>query len=356
MAEEKIQVDHKTLESFVSELFAQAGMREDDAAFHAQALVQTNLWGVDSHGVLRVPAYVERLRSGAMNPRPETSIVKGAGALEVMHGDDGPGFIVGRDAMNRAVELAEEHSLGAVGAIRSNHFGAAGIYARLAAERDMIGIAMTNVIPNVVAPGGSKPVTGNNPLAIAAPTFSDFPLVLDMSLSRVAGGKLLLAKKRGEKIPRDWATDAGGRPTDDPEEAFDGFLLPMGGYKGLGLSYVIDILSGLITGGVFGDDIKSMYRHSDEPSLTCHFMIAVNPLAIMDKEEMRERMASFYRRVKASPMWDESKEMYLPGEIEYRTSLERKEKGISISKNLYDDLTSLGEEMGISSKLYQLNT
>ena len=351
MSEDKTLVNHEKLEAFVTDLFAQAGMREEDAAFHASALVQTNLWGVDSHGVLRVPVYIERFRSGAMNPRPETKIVRAAGALEVMHGDDGPGFIVGRDAMNRAVELAEEHSLAAVGVIRSNHFGAAGIYARLAAERDKIGVAMTNVIPNIVAPGGSKPVTGNNPLAIAVPTFGEFPFVLDMSLSKVAGGKLLLARKRGEKIPLDWATDAEGRPTDDPEEAFDGFLLPVGGYKGLGLSYAVDILSGLITGGVFGDDIKSMYRHRGEPSLTCHFMIAIDPLAIMGREEMEQRMDAFYQRIKTSPMWDESKQMYMPGEIEYLTTLERAEEGVPISQTLRDELTALGEEMGVSRTL-----
>ncbi len=350
-AEKKIRVNHETLEAFVSDLFAQAGMKLDDADFHAHALVQTNLWGVDSHGVLRVPVYVERLRSGAMNPRPETKIVRATGALEVMHGDDGPGFIAGRDAMERAVELADEHGLGAVGVIRSNHFGAAGIYARLATERDMIGIAMTNVIPNIVAPGGSKPITGNNPVAVAVPTFSDFPFVLDMSLSKVAGGKLLLAKKRGEKIPLDWATDAEGKPTDDPEEAFDGFLLPTGGYKGLGLSYVVDILSGLITGGVFGDDIRSMYRHQDEPSLTCHFMMAIDPLAIIDKADMEERMNRFHEGVKTSPMWDESKEMYLPGEIEYLSALERRDRGIPISENLHDELKALGEEMGVSHAL-----
>jgi LDH2 family malate/lactate/ureidoglycolate dehydrogenase len=351
MEEERIRVDHETLEAFVSELFVRAGMVEEDAAFHGRALVQTNLWGIDSHGVLRVPVYIERLQSGAMNPRPDTRIVKQAGALAVMHGDDGPGFVVGRNAMRHAVELAAEHSLGAVGVIHSNHFGAAGIYARLATDQDMIGIAMTNVIPNIVAPGGSKPVTGNNPLAVAVPTFSEFPFVLDMSLSTVAGGKLLLAMKQGERIPLDWATDAEGRPTDDPERAFDGFLLPVGGYKGLGLSYVVDILSGLITGGVFGWDIKSMYRHRDEPSLTCHFMIAIDALAIMDRAEMEERMAAFHERIKTSPMWDDSKGMYLPGEIEYRTSLDRRRDGIPISGNLYDDLRALGERMGASHEL-----
>ena len=355
MAEKEILVSHKTLTTFVSALFANAGMKEKDAAFHARALVQTNLWGVDSHGVLRVPIYLKRMRSGAINPQPDINSIKGSFGLEVLDGDDGPGFIVGRDAMLRAIELAEQFNIGAVGAIRSNHFGATAIYARLAAERGMIGIATTNVVPNIVAPGGSKPVVGNNPLAIAIPTFGAFPFVLDISLSAVAGGKLLLASKKGEKIPLDWATDSEGQPTDDPDKAFAGFLLPMGGYKGLGLAYAVDVLCGIITGGVFLDQMKGMYKYPDDPSLTGHLMIAINLLAIMSREEMQSRMASFFQTVKASPMWDESKEMLLPGEIEYRTSLERKKNGIPIPPKLYEELVALGREMGVSSALSRLD-
>lgn len=355
MAEKEILVSHKTLTTFVSALFANAGMKEKDAAFHARALVQTNLWGVDSHGVLRVPIYLKRMRSGAINPQPDINSIKGSFGLEVLDGDDGPGFIVGRDAMLRAIELAEQFNIGAVGVIRSNHFGATAIYARLAAERGMIGIATTNVVPNIVAPGGSKPVVGNNPLAIAIPTFGAFPFVLDISLSAVAGGKLLLASKKGEKIPLDWATDSEGQPTDDPDKAFAGFLLPMGGYKGLGLAYAVDVLCGIITGGVFLDQMKGMYKYPDDPSLTGHLMIAINLLAIMSREEMQSRMASFFQTVKASPMWDESKEMLLPGEIEYRTSLERKKNGIPIPPKLYEELVALGREMGVSSALSRLD-
>ncbi len=242
MAENEVLVKPDVLESFVTDLFEQAGMTRDDAAYSAHALVQTNLWGVDSHGVLRAAIYIERLRKRAVNPRPQIKTIRGGFALEVIDGDDGLGLIVGRAAMNRAIKLAEKFNVGVVGAIKSNHFGAAALYARLAAERGMIGIAMTNVVPNVVAPGGSKPITGNNPLAIAIPTFGEFPFVLDMSMSAVAGGKLLLAAKKGQRIPLDWATDKEGHPTDDPNIGFNGFLLPMGGYKGLGLSYVVDIL------------------------------------------------------------------------------------------------------------------
>ena len=340
-----------TLQNFTARLFSRTGMTEQDAVFCADALVQTNLWGIDSHGVLRVPLYIKRLRSGAMNPRPHIKTMFGSQAMEIMHGDDGAGFIVGRAAMNRAVELAAQFNIAAVGVVHSNHFGAAGIYARMAAEQGLIGMVMTNTIPNIVAPGGSKPITGNNPLALAIPTFGEFPFVLDISLSNVAGGKLLLASKKGEKIPLDWATDREGRPTDDPDEAFAGFLLPVGGHKGLGLSYAVDILCGLITGGVFQHQMKSMYQHPDEPSLTGHFMIVINPLIFISRDEMKTRMADFCQTIKTSPMWTESNKMMLPGEIEHRTALRRKANGIPLPENLYNELVVLGDELGVEAKL-----
>jgi LDH2 family malate/lactate/ureidoglycolate dehydrogenase len=351
MADEQILVDCQALESYVADLLEAVGMRTVDAAFHAKVLVDSNLWGVDSHGVLRAPVYVRRMRAGAINPRPEIKMVRGSLGLEVLDGDDGPGFLVGRDAMERALDLAAEFNVGAVGAIHSNHFGATAIYSRLAAAQGMIGIAMTNVVPNVVAPGGSRPVVGNNPLSIAIPTYGDFPFVLDISLSAVAGGKLLLASKKGEKIPLDWATDREGRPTDDPDEAFAGFLLPVGGYKGLGLAYAAEILCGVITGGAFLQGMKGMYKYPDDPSLTGHFMIAINVEAILGREEMQARMAEFARTVKASPMWDERREMLLPGELEYRTSLARKRDGIPLPPKLYDELRSLGRELGVPGDL-----
>ncbi len=348
MSEKEIFVPATQLQHFISNLFLSTEMSRTDADFCASALVQTNLWGIDSHGVLRAPIYLQRLHSHAINPKPDIKKFQGSGAFEVLDGDDGIGFVVGKTAMVRAIELAEQFNVGVVGAVRSNHFGAAGLYARMATERGMIGIVMTNVKPNIVAPGGSKPITGNNPIAFGIPTFGEFPFVLDISLSNVAGGKLLLAGKKGEKIPTNWATDKNGRPTDDPDEAFAGFLLPLGGHKGLGLSYVVDILSGLITGGAFQHSLKSMYKHPDDPSLTGHFMIVINPLILMSQEEMQARMAEFYRTIKASPMWDASQEMMLPGEIEHRTALSRLQTGLPIPTALYDDLKALAEKYDVA--------
>lgn len=354
MAQEYKLVDHRALEEFATAVFMKSGMKREDAQYCAEALVLTNLWGIDSHGVLRLEAYFRRLQKGAMNPVPRIRQMKGAMGLEVLDGDDGIGFLTARAAMQRAVELAEIYSLGAVGVIKSNHCGAAALYARLAAEKGMIGIAMTNVVPNMVVPGGSRPITGNNPIAVAVPTFGDFPFVLDISLSAVAGGKLILASKKKEKIPLDWATDKEGRPTDDPDKGFAGFLLPLGGHKGFGLSLVVDILCGVITGGAFQHHLRGMYKYPDDPSLTGHFTLALNPLALMPREELEARMADFYKTIKDSPMWDSSREMFMPGEIEYRNAREREQHGIPLPVTLFDDFQSLGQELGLQTKLAEI--
>lgn len=347
----EVIVDHKELQEYVAALFQHSGLTGEDAAFTAKSLVDTNLWGVDSHGVLRAPIYLQRLKNGAIKARPEIKIVKSAITMEVMDGDNGSGQIVGRDAMKRAIALAEQYNIGMVMVSKSNHFGAAAIYTRLAVEQGMLGLSMTNVVRNVAAPGGSKPVIGNNPFSIAIPTFGELPFVLDLSLSAVAGGKLLLASQKGEKIPFGWATDTEGRPTDDPEKAFKGFLLPMGGFKGLGLAYVVEILSGVLSGGVFLDAMKGMYKYPDDPSLTSHMMAAVNIKAIMDEDKIREKMGQFVQQVKSSPMWEKNQEMLIPGEIEYRSMKHRKEHGIPLPESLYEELVALGNDLGVENIL-----
>ena len=213
MAENQILVHYETLLDFVAELFHKTGMPAEDARFYAWSLVQTNLWGIDSHGVLRTKVYVERLRKGAVNPRPNIRKERGALAFEVLHGDDGAGPVVAKAAMERAVALAGQFGVGVVGALRSNHFGAAALYARMAADAGMVGIAMTNVAPNVVAPGGSKPIVGNNPLAVAIPTFGEFPFVLDISLSNVAASCCWRARRGRRSRSTGPPTARGGRLT-----------------------------------------------------------------------------------------------------------------------------------------------
>jgi L-2-hydroxycarboxylate dehydrogenase (NAD+) len=344
-------VSAESLSKFVAGIFQGAGCGHQGARDMAECLVQTNLWGIDSHGVLRTPEYLKRFQSGAMNNQPEVRTVKTGGALEVLDADNGAGYVAGRAAMSRAIELAKSGNIAAVGIINSNHCGAASLYARMALEHGMIGIAMSNVAPNMVAPGGSKPITGNNPIAVAVPTFGEFPFVFDISLSAVSGGKILVAAKNGEQIPLGWATDREGHPTTDPNVGFKGFLLPMGGHKGFGLSLLVDILCGVITGGSFQNELKSMYVYPGDPSNTAHLMLVINPLCLMSKDDLKTRMADFFETVKQSPMWDEDSEMLLPGEIEYRKEKERLSGGIPIPEPLYDELVQLGKDLNLDKTL-----
>jgi LDH2 family malate/lactate/ureidoglycolate dehydrogenase len=283
-----------------------------------------------------------------MNARPEIRTLHSVAGFDVLDADNAAGFVAGRAAMARAIELAESSAIAAAGVINSNHCGATALYARLAADRGLVGIAMTNVAPNMVMPGAGRPITGNNPLAIAIPSFAAFPFTLDISLSAVAGGKLLVAAKKGEPIPLGWATDKHGQPTTDAQAGFDGYLLPMGGHKGFGLSLAIDILCGLITGGSFQDHVKSMYRYPADPSRTAHLMVVINPLAWMSREKLQERMAEFFSTVKRTPVSDAGQEILLPGEIEYRSEQQRSRDGIPLPPAVYEQLARIGLEMNRS--------
>lgn len=339
------------LRRYLVELFGTVGMEPQNADYCAECLVLTNLWGIDSHGVLRVPIYLERLAGKVISANPRVQSVAGRHAFEVMDGVNGMGYLVGRAAMARAIELARTYGIGAVSVRNSNHFGAAALYARMATDAGLMGIAMTNVIPNLVVPGGSKPITGNNPIAVGMPTAEPFPFMLDISMSSVAGGKLLLASKKKEKIPLDWATDNQGHFTDDPDIGFKGFLLPVGGHKGYGLSLVVDLLCGVISGGAFQFGLGGMYKTPDKPSDTGHMMIVIDPEIALDRASLIDRMIQFYATIKGSPMWQPDKEMLLPGEIEYRTQIRREREGIPLPSDLLTDLIEIGRAHGVKCEL-----
>lgn len=351
MASTSIRVAAATLQPFVAALFEAAGCPRGDAETTARCLVTSNLWGIDSHGVLRAGKYLERVRSGAVNSKPDVRPTQVATGMQVMDADNALGFVGATAGMAKAIELAKTGNIASVGVIGSNHCGATALYARMALEHDMIGIAMSNVAPNMVMTGASEPITGNNPIAVAVPTFGEFPFVLDISLSAVAGGKLLVAARNGEEIPLGWATDKDGRPTTDPKAGFDGYLMPLGGHKGYGLSLLVDILSGVITGGSFQHALKSMYRYPDDPSNTAHQMIVLNPLALLGKDQLKERMAQFTATLKDAPMWDPDAEMLLPGEIEYRCETERSRQGIPLPENVFEELRSLGADLKVQVSL-----
>ncbi len=352
MAENEKKIPVEVAENFLIDMYRAAGLPDGDAIYCAKCAVQTNLWGVDSHGILRTPIYIERIRNGAINNTPAVKSVKGEGkALELMDGDSGHGYVVGRTVMQRAIEKARQYGVSAVVVNNSNHFGAASLYARMAAEQGMIGFVATNVMPNIGMKGNTRPSTGNNPIAMAAPLSGEFPFSLDISLSAVAGGKLLLASKKGEKIPTNWAVTKEGLETDDPDEGFKGFLLPVGMHKGFGLSLFVDIITGVLSGGAFNYELKSMYKHSQDPSLTSHMCAVFDPSVFMEEAEFQQRMDELRSRVKATPMVNPDETQLIPGELEWKTEQARRKAGIPVPGELIQDLNKLAADLQLEISL-----
>lgn len=342
----EVRVSSKSLTEFIHKLYAKAGMAPEEAEYHAKALVLSSLRGVDSHGVMRTNAYLMRIENGAINVHPQMKYEKARGAVWELNADSASGYTAGRIAMEKAIELAEQYSLGMVLVKNSNHFGAAAMYADMAVKRGMMGFATTNVKPGMTAPGASGNVVGNNPFAIGFPTYCDFPFMLDMALSVVAGGKLKMAIARGEKIPLTWATDKNGNPTDDPQAGFDGYFLPLGGFKGLGMAYAIDILCGVMSGGAFQNHIKNMFKDPTDPSRTCHMFMALDLTKLIGKEEIRSRMTEYRDYVRNIPTLSGTP-LVMPGEPEENCRKERMDKGIPLPESLAQEFQQLSRTYGV---------
>ncbi|MCC8190148.1 MAG: Ldh family oxidoreductase, partial [Planctomycetes bacterium] len=311
-----------TLESFLCDVYRAVDMPVADAKLSARLMVQSNLWGVDSHGVLRLPPYVSRLRKKVVNPRPEIRSVKPENVslpVDILNGDDGLGYVVGHAGMRVAIDKARRFGIGIVVTTRSNHYGAASLYSHMASDAGLIGFSTTNVIPSMGMTGAAGTVVGNNPIALSVPIPDATAFTIDIGLSVVAMGKLFLAQKKGEKIPTSWAVARDGSPTDDPTEALAGLLLPLGMHKGLGLALAVEIITGALAGEAMLDELKSKYKHPELPSLNSHLFAAVDPSFFVGRERFSAMMATFRDRLKRIPMRQAGDALIIPGEIEART-------------------------------------
>src|SRR3954465_14620585 len=250
MATRPIAVE--ALRSRVASIFQRLDVPAEDAGIVAHHLVEADLRGVHSHGVIRVPTYVAALKAGKVNPRPNLEVVEDHGGQVVMDGDNGLGQLAAFRANELAIQRGKEHGLAAVALRRSPHCGAMAYYAIRAREQGLIGLAITHAGLNMTPIGGTAKIVGNNPFAIAIPSNREWPMVLDIATSVVAGGKLDVARSKGESIPLGWARDKDGNPTTDPVAARAGALEPVGGYKGYGMAIMLDVLAGVLSGGRFG--------------------------------------------------------------------------------------------------------
>lgn len=324
----------------VAALFVSAGLREEDAAVIGNDLVKANLRGIDSHGVSRIPMYLERLRLGLVNPRPNIMVRRVAGAVAEIDADDGMGFLASHRAMDEAIAFAREAGIGLAGVRRSTHFGMGALYALQAIEAGFISMIFTNSSPAIPIWGGRTTFLGASPIAAGVPGGERAPYVMDMAMTVIARGKIRLAAQRGESIAEGLALDLEGRPTTDAAKAFEGVCLPFGGVKGSVLATLMDLMSGVLTGANYGGDVKSLYFDHLGPQNVGHMFFAIRPDLFMPLEEFRGRMDTFVDRAKGLPRASGVDEIMMPGEPEQRMEETRARRGIPITDNIVAELVA----------------
>jgi LDH2 family malate/lactate/ureidoglycolate dehydrogenase len=351
-----IRISFQDLKEFCKRAYRKVGVPEGEAEIVADLLVRSDLRGVETHGVTRLPIYVRRLQKGYVRKEAHISVVKEKGPTAFWDGRGSMGHLVAYRAMASAIQKAVEHGIGWVSVKDSGHFGVAGLFPMMALEQDFIGYIVSNSAPMMFPLGGKQRIVGNNPLAYAFPAGECLPVVLDFSLGVVSSGKLILCRKKGEKIPLGWAVDKEGLPTEDPYEGYEGggSLAPVGGHKGYGLVLAHEMLTAVLTGGKWTRDIKSLYE--EDPSGiqgTCHSFMAMDPDCFIGREEFKKNMDLYIRSIKGSARARGTEEILVPGEPEHRTEVKYLKEGIPLPPNTVKELTGLAEALGISQPSFR---
>lgn len=336
---DSVRVDAARLSEFTKQVLSSAELADDAAAIVAETLLDANLRGIDTHGVVRLAPYVERIEKGGLNPEPEITIEDAADSVAIVDADGGPGQVGTVRATEYAMELAATTGCAFVGVRNSNHFGTASYYTNLAAANDFIGISMTHAGPNVAPFGGTDPYFGTNPISFSLPSNLGYPVTLDMATSVTAQGNVILAREEGEEIPPDWAVDDSGDPITDPDDFHA--LRPMAGPKGYGLALIIDAFCGVLLDTVFGKDVPTMYHDVTTPAGIGHLVGAVDVTAFTDSDAFKRRLATMATELKSMNTREGFDEVLLPGEPEAQTKETRERDGIPIGDGVRNNLEEL---------------
>jgi L-2-hydroxycarboxylate dehydrogenase (NAD+) len=344
------RIPAQTIVAFIKDALLKIGLPDGDAAKTAELMCEADLSGADAHGVFRVPQYVKRLKAGGINPHPKITVQKSAAATAMIDGDNGMGHLVMARAADTAITLAKDTGVAWVGARRSNHAGAAGVYAAMALPHDMVGIyavvANANHMPMW---GGAENLLGTNPIAFAVPAGDEPPVVLDIATTVVSYGTVKSYRMQGKPMPEGWMVDAkDGKSLTDSARSAEGLLLPIGGYKGAGLALVLGLLAGTLNGAAFGRDVIDFnYNDSDECD-TGHFLIVLDvsrfiPIAAFKREI--DRQLRMLRESKRLPGVDAIR---LPGEQRAARRTERLQNGVPIVDEVMMQLDKLAGDLGVA--------
>jgi L-2-hydroxycarboxylate dehydrogenase (NAD+) len=347
---ESARIAAAPLIAFVTRALQAAGLSEPDAKIVAGLMVEADLRGSDTHGVIRLPIYLRRLKAGGVNRRPNIRIVREKPASALVDGDNGIGHLVMRFAAMTAIEKAKQTGVAWVGARMSNHAGPAALYAMMPLAHDMIGLYLAVGSNNHLPPwGSSENLLGTNPIAIAIPADEEPPIVLDMAPTVAAFGKVRLKAQRGEEMPVGWMIGRDGKPLTDPKRADEGVLVPIGEYKGYGLSLITGLLAGTLNGAAFGRDVIDFVKETGKATNTGHAIVAVSVEAFMPAAQFKRQVDAAIRLMRKAERLPGVERIWLPGEQSHLKRQDRGRNGIPMPKALRDSLDAAARELGIEA-------
>ncbi len=342
------------LQDFCSRVFVSFGVSEEEALLASEVLSMADLRGIDSHGIARLKSYVEMFSIGRLNPSPVIKVIRDKKSVATVDGDGGLGLIVGPKANEIAMEKASAHGSGWVSVCNTNHYGIASYYSLKALERDMIGWSMTNTSSIVSPLWGAQSMLGTNPIAIAFPGLKNPPIVIDFATSVVALGKVEIARRQGKAIPKGWLVNQEGFDTEDPNDMFDGSLLPlgstreMGGHKGYCMASMVDILCGVLSGANWGPYVPqfAMYETPPEKSVgkgIGHFFGAMEIDGFEEVGIFKRRIDQWIEEFRATPPISGQQAVLIPGDPEHSAERKRRQGGIPIIQAVLDDLLTVAK-------------
>ena len=342
------RVSFAALRDFIGASLRRLGLSDPDALTVASLMAEADLQGSDGHGVIRLPQYARRIRAGGIKLRPDIRVLEERPGMALIDGDNAMGHLVMARAAELAVDKARTAGVAWVGARMSNHAGPASLYARKVLAQDMIGMYFAVGNANHLPPwGGIDMLLSTNPIALAVPANRQTPIVLDMATTVAAYGKVKAKAQRGETMPEGWMIDREGRSLTDPRRAEEGFLLPIGGYKGYGLALVFGLLAGTLNGAAMGKDVIDFNHDDASATNTGQAIVAIDVAAFGDLQGFKDRVDVLVDDLRQSRRMPNVERIWLPGEQSHAKRVEYDRDGIPISAPLLRSLDQLADDLRI---------
>ncbi|MGQ9611036.1 MAG: Ldh family oxidoreductase [bacterium] len=350
-------IDHQKLYQLCTEIQVRFGIPESEAKIVSECLVEADLMGINTHGVIRLKLYMDRIKAGGSNPNPNIKIVRDNKITTLIDADNALGPVGGKFAMDKAIEKTKVNGVGIIIIRNCNHYGPAGYYARMALEHNMIGISLTNVLASMPPTDGAEVRIGNNAYAIAFPAMEEFPIVVDGATSVSSWGRLFLCLKNGDDLPPESYIDKHGNFTQNPQDVLDGgALMPFAGHKGYGIAVAIELLTGMLAGSALDHEIPHPYMELSKPGLNTFFMSAISISDFIDPEQFKKNVDNWIKYIRSTKKQPGKDRIWLPGEKEFYKKKQQIIEGISLDDEIINELKILADSVSVEfdpSKIFK---